>query len=117
MPLHPEQVESIFSEALLRLTPDLRAAYLDGACGNDPELRARVEALLRGHESAGEFLKTAGSETLSLDPAGPPRHELLGTLIGPYKLLQVIGEGGMGVVYMAQQQKPVVRMVALKMIT
>src|SRR5262249_39167437 len=105
----------LFAAALGIDAPDERSPYLDQACRGDDALRARVEALLRAHEQAGSFLAAppvAGSATLdapkSLD--GP------GTVIGPYKLLQTIGEGGMGTVYMAEQTRPVKRMVALKVI-
>ena len=81
----------------------------------DVQLRTRVEQLLRAHEDAGEFLKTEDLETLSLHPK-EPRREAVGKQIGGYKLLQEIGEGGMGVVYMAEQLRPVRRRVALKVI-
>src|SRR4029077_789875 len=102
------------------------AAYLDGACAGDEELRRRVEALLAAHDEAGSFLQrpAAGGAVLTHPPAGkwfdphglPPLSEGPGTRIGPYKLLQQIGEGGMGAVYMAEQEQPVRRRVALKII-
>jgi serine/threonine protein kinase/tetratricopeptide (TPR) repeat protein len=105
----------LFAAALEIDDPDRRAAYLDRACGGDHAMRARVEALLRAHEQAGSFLQAppvAGPPTLDTPraPEGP------GTVIGPYKLLQPIGEGGMGTVYMAEQTAPVKRRVALKVI-
>src|SRR6516165_69932 len=92
----------LFAAALEIDAPEERAAYLDRACGGDDAMRARVEALLRAHERAGNFLaapSVAGSATLD----APKPLEGPGTVIGPYKLLQTIGEGGMGTVYMAEQ--------------
>lgn len=86
------------------------ARYLDQACKADAALKARVEAMLRDAEGAEKFF---GTHVLPV-PAGPI--EKPGMMIGRYKLLQVIGEGGMGVVYMAEQREPVVRKVAVKII-
>jgi WD40 repeat protein/serine/threonine protein kinase len=107
----PRAEESIFAEALDKGTPAERAAYLDEVCGNDAALRGRVESLLRSHEHAGSFLRKPPVATVD-----EPAREGPGTVIGPYKLLQQIGEGGMGVVYMAEQEQPVRRKVALKII-
>src|SRR4051794_9074730 len=108
---------SVFSEALERQSVAERAAYLDRACGDDADLRARVEDLLRAHERAPNFLEGSPPQR---DPSAtvdqPPLTQRPGTVIGPYKLLQQIGEGGMGVVYMAEQTHPVQRKVALKVI-
>jgi serine/threonine protein kinase len=108
-------VEAIFSAALAKRSPEGRAAYLDEACGGDPELRRRVEQLLEAHASLGTFLEGAAPDSAATSD-GPPAHESPGTVIGPYKLLQPIGEGGMGTVYMAEQSEPVRRVVALKVI-
>jgi hypothetical protein len=114
--------ETIFAAALEKATPAERAAYLEGACGGDAELRRRVEVLLRAHERAGDLLDPSARETGSLTaPAAdpPPDRPIVegpGSRIGPYKLLQLIGEGGMGAVYMAEQDKPVRRRVALKLV-
>ncbi len=97
------------------------AAYLDKACGGNAELRQRVEALLAAFGQAGSFLQqpaAAPAATAEGTPVGPSQQnapaEELGTVIGPYKLLQQIGEGGMGTVFMAEQTQPVQRKVALK---
>jgi serine/threonine protein kinase len=99
--------EMIFSIALARATEAERVAYLDGACGGDAELRARIDELLRAHDEAGSFLV---SPTVDSPAEGP------GARIGPYKILQQIGEGGFGAVYMAEQETPVRRKVAIKII-
>ena len=105
----------LFATALEIDAPDERSAYLDRACGGDDALRARIEALLRAHQQAGSFLRAsplAGSLTQEV----PKAPEGSGTVIGPYKLLQTIGEGGMGTVSMAEQTHPVRRLVAVKLI-
>jgi eukaryotic-like serine/threonine-protein kinase len=105
----------IFMVALEREAPADRRTYVAEACQGDEELRQGVEALLAAHERAGGFLASSPVGT----PAtfdGPPVHEGPGTVIGPYKLLEQIGEGGFGVVYMAEQHHPVRRKVALKVV-
>jgi eukaryotic-like serine/threonine-protein kinase len=121
----PNREVALFSAAL-ELPASQRAAYLDEACADDPALRLRLEALLRDHEAAGAFLETPppgarespiGAEvsTGTIRLSGSPA-EKAGDRIGRYKLLQQIGEGGCGVVYMAEQEEPVRRRVALKVI-
>jgi serine/threonine protein kinase/tetratricopeptide (TPR) repeat protein len=113
----PEQVrseKSIFLEAIELTSAAERAAYLDQACEGNPALRAEVEALLRAHEAPQRVLDAPEALTPTTDQVPPP--EKAGTRIGPYKLLQQIGEGGMGAVYMAEQEQPVRRKVALKII-
>jgi serine/threonine-protein kinase len=107
-------LRSLFCEALDRPTALEQAKYLDLACAGQPALRARVEALLRAQKEGVSFLgepSPGATDTVNL-----PDAECLGTMIGPYKLLEQIGEGGMGVVYVAEQQHPVRRRVALKII-
>ncbi len=110
--------EAIFTEAAAKPSPRERADFLDKACGGDAELRARVEVLLSADAQAGSFLESPPTGLATLDarsasdaPVGRP-----GTMVGPYKLLEQIGEGGMGVVFMAEQVHPVRRRVALKII-
>jgi eukaryotic-like serine/threonine-protein kinase len=111
-PMRPASAEqSLFAEALLRTSPAERAAYLDHACGADAALRGRVEALLRAAEHAGDFLEQPPDGLRDVELAEKP-----GDRIGRYKLLEQIGEGGCGVVYMAEQEEPVRRRVALKVI-
>jgi serine/threonine protein kinase/tetratricopeptide (TPR) repeat protein len=99
--------------AALKVPPEQQQAYLDQASGGDAQLRERVQELLEAHAAAGSFLDRAH---IAEATAFQPLAEGPGTQIGPYKLLQQIGEGGMGVVFMAQQTQPVERKVALKII-
>src|SRR2546430_12831845 len=110
----------IFLGALEKTDPNERAAFLDAACAGNEKLRNRVEELLREEKDIGTFLDTpalANSGTAAPAPLrGPTGTVLIATLtekpgdfIGHYKLLQKIGEGGCGVVYMAEQEKPVRR--------
>lgn len=103
----------IFSKAL-QFPVSERSAYLDRACGADQQLLERVKGLLKTHDEAGEFLERSASETAAIAEA--PFGEKPGDRIGRYKLLQQIGEGGCGVVYLAEQAEPVRRRVALKII-
>ena len=102
----------LFTEAV-QLPVEQRPAFLATACGGDAELRANVEALLRAHMESGEFLEQAPEEikTQTTVPG-----EKTGDWIGRYKLLQQIGEGGCGVVFMAEQEEPVRRKVAIKIV-
>ncbi len=111
--------ETIFSAALQH-APEERAAYLDRACAGNAAVRSRVEALLNAQPQLGSFMEvpierieptSQGALRFALAPEERP-----GTCIGRYKLLQKLGEGGCGVVYMAEQEEPVRRRVALKVI-
>jgi serine/threonine protein kinase/tetratricopeptide (TPR) repeat protein len=114
--------DTIFCAAIEIESAEERAAYIGRACGDDPDLQARVEKLVNAHFRAGSFLEQPAAEAAVTGaqarqpPAESPGNETRGTRIGPYKLLEPIGEGGMGVVWMAEQQEPVRRLVALKVI-
>jgi serine/threonine protein kinase len=112
MPADPQPVQSLFLLAA-ELPPGERAAYLDAACGQDADLRHRVEQLLLAHDQGASFLDQPSVATIEV---GPPSTETTGTRIGAYKLLEAVGEGGMGSVWMAEQVEPVKRLVALKLI-
>src|SRR5438132_476162 len=109
------KTESLFAAALALESLEERANYLDQACGPDQQLRAQVEELLAAYPKVERFLESPARDPAGTvgEPAGTARP---GTLIGPYKLLQQIGEGGMGTVFMAEQTRPVQRKVALKII-
>ena len=107
--------ESGIFKAAVKLPTDERAAYLDQACGSDADLRGEIESLLHAHDTECSFLEDV--------PEGPgptedcqPIAERAGTVIGPYKLMEQIGEGGFGLVFVAEQQQPVRRKVALKIL-
>jgi serine/threonine protein kinase/Flp pilus assembly protein TadD len=106
-------VKAIFDRALEMEGSAERQAYLDKVCAGD--LRLKVEALLQAYQDAGSFLESPGPALLAtVDEPGIA--ERPGTVIGPYKLLEQIGEGGFGVVFMAEQTQPVRRKVALKVL-
>ena len=119
--------ENIFAHAT-ELPPEQRDAYLDQACAGDATLRARLDRLLNSHDAPGSFLAAPAAEDLAgsdLDVTIKQASRMVpqmnanereGERIGRYKLLQEIGEGGFGTVWMAEQMEPVTRRVALKMI-
>ncbi|MHC4435112.1 MAG: serine/threonine protein kinase, partial [Planctomycetota bacterium] len=107
--------EAIFYAALDIKSPVERTAYLTTVCGDDTELLARVGELLKVHASECSFLEAVAPH-LGITLEQEPLTEGPGTIIGPYRLLELIGEGGFGAVYMAQQEKPIRRRVALKVI-
>ena len=112
--------DEIFEAALQHATREKRATYLNEACGDDARLRERVEALLKAHDQAGEFLEQApagvSAKTFVVTTGMVPVTEGPGDRIGRYKLRENLGEGGCGVVYVAEQEEPVRRRVALKVI-
>lgn len=127
----PSPVEAVFFAALERANPVERVAYLEQACAGNPDLRARVEKLLSAHPNVGDFLgdpQSISSATIGA-PDNTATRDFNGTnsnllqvdaagviIAGRYKLLQQIGEGGMGTVWMADQTEPVKRRVAVKLI-
>jgi WD40 repeat protein/serine/threonine protein kinase len=109
-----EQARSVFLDALEQ-APDEWPAILDKACGDSTELRARVAQLLRAHQATGTIHGgRAPTRPATIDETQVTEHP--GTVIGPYKLLEQIGEGGFGIVFMAEQTQPVKRQVALKVL-
>ena len=117
----PPPEEALF-QAAAQWTGAARARFLDGACQGKPVLRQRIEALLAAHEVKDSFLeprerKPGGEHFAAVKPEIPAiPDEGVGQTLGRYKLLEKLGEGGYGVVYVAEQTQPVHRRVALKII-
>src|SRR5262249_50766322 len=109
-------LESIFFEALARRSSAEREAFLKEACAGDDELRRRVEWMLAAHAKSGSFLEQPAVPSPDQTNGFSSIAETAGSQIGPYKLLQEMGEGGMGIVFMAEQTEPIQRTVALKII-
>ena len=108
-------VESLYFAALEKPAGQEREAFLIEACGANGELRHHVERMLAAHPQVGSFLKAPAPELLATIEQSPIA-ERPGTVIGPYKLMEQIGEGGFGLVFVAEQQQPMRRKVALKII-
>src|SRR6186713_2315668 len=108
--------KEIFFEALDKHTPQERAAFLDGACGANRVQRAKVEALLADHFQQDAFMEEPAVDSSAPALPAPPPEEAPAQMLGRYKLLEKIGEGGFGEVWMAEQRGPVKRRVALKII-
>jgi WD40 repeat protein/serine/threonine protein kinase len=113
MNVSPNNAREIFIAAS-KLAPELCDAYVNEACGSDETLRRRVQNLLIAHQAAGSFLEpaVAGLEVTTDEPVA----ECPGMMIGPYKLMEELGAGGFGLVFVAEQQQPIRRKVALKVI-
>jgi WD40 repeat protein/serine/threonine protein kinase len=112
--MDPRSIDRIFWDAAQIVAAEERQAYLDSACAGDTELRQKVEKLLEVRAQAEDYLESPPPALVAtLDP---PITERPGAIIGPYKLLEQIGEGGFGIVFMAEQQQPVRRKVALKVL-
>ncbi len=109
MPSRRERLKDLFWAAR-DLNPESRAVFLDSECGLDTDLRQQVEALVEADADAGSFLEYPTGDVRRILTAPP------NTLIGPYQLLELIGEGGMGQVWLAEQKQPVRRRVAIKLI-
>ena len=111
------RANDLFLQALELRSADEQQKYLEGACAGEVALRFEVESLLEASARAGGFLESpAVAVNLAATLDEPSVTERPGTIIGPYKLLEQIGEGGFGVVFMAEQQQPVRRKVALKVL-
>src|SRR5688500_3977449 len=109
-----EKAKAQFVELVSNVPPEQWGARLAELCAGDDELRRQVSRLLEAHRDAGSFLESP-ARALGRK-AEPPVAETPGTVVGPYQLLEPIGEGGMGTVWKAQQTEPVKRLVALKLI-
>src|SRR5262245_21521038 len=110
----PLDERAIFEAARKMDSREAREAYLQQVCGDDVATGQRVRALLQAYEENSSFLEAPAAPLVGT--IDEPSHERPGVVIGPYKLVQQIGEGGMGTVWMAQQQAPVKRLVAVKLI-
>jgi serine/threonine protein kinase/tetratricopeptide (TPR) repeat protein len=110
------RANDLFLKALELCSDGARQEYLDGACAGDAALRAEVESLLEATGRAGAFLEFPAPALLLAAKAEEPLREGPGTVIGSFKLLEQIGEGGFGVVFMAEQEAPLRRKVALKVL-
>src|SRR5262245_43154547 len=117
-----QRARDLFLHAVGKLPAEQWDDYVAQACGEDVDLAAQVKQLLQVHREAGSFLNRPAAAVGMTGAFAPepkldaPLHERVGSVIGPYKLLQQLGEGGMGTVFLAEQMQPVHRQVALKVI-
>jgi serine/threonine protein kinase/Flp pilus assembly protein TadD len=109
-----QKARSLFLAAVENCAPEQWGAFLEDACAGDQDLRRRVEILLRAHQASNSLIDGPAPDVVAT--IDDPITERPGTVIGPYKLMEQIGEGGMGLVFVAEQQHPVRRKVALKVI-
>ena len=107
-------IESLF-EAAVDLEPRARSAFLDNCTGDDASLRREIESLIAAHEAASDFMERPAFDASNRSSKEIPPTDVHGRNIGPYRLQSVLGTGGMGVVYEAEQQNPR-RSLALKVI-
>src|SRR5262245_33664446 len=110
----PPSVESLFCAAVEIAAPDERQAFLEQACGNDRHLQGQVNRLLQAHFHGRSVLDAPAHRVAATFAQTITEHP--GTVIGPYQLVEPLGEGGFGVVYMAEQAEPIRRQVALKVL-
>src|SRR5262245_17382970 len=108
------QVESILAAAVELESEAVRRVFVEQACAGDADLKRRVDELVENHFRAGSFLETPAPHLVA--PVEAPLCERPGTMIGPYQLIEPIGEGGFGIVFLAEQRYPVRRQVALKVV-
>jgi eukaryotic-like serine/threonine-protein kinase len=102
--------------AAVQLSPVERSAFLGRTCAGDADLRRKIEALLKSNDRVGAFLEEPPTSSISEKRAKVTAWEKPGDRVGRYKVLEQIGEGGCGIVFMAEQEEPVHRRVALKVI-
>jgi tetratricopeptide (TPR) repeat protein len=113
--MEPKSIDRIFWDAAQLTSPEECARYLDRECGDDSALRQKLERFLKARSKAATFLESPAADLIDT-PFPRPVEPSLGTAIGPYRILEHIGEGGMGTVFLAEQEKPVRRKVAIKVI-